>query len=887
MTLLRSLWFQLRALVTGRRISREIDREMAFHVEMETANNIRAGLSPDEARRLAHVAFGGRQRFREEARDEIRSRTLEDLTQDVRHAARTFRRTPAFTATVISTLALGIGATTVIFSVADNVVLRSLPYRNADRLVGVQVLSDRLKNVTPTWVPNAAHYLAWKSACTVCDGMAAVRPRGLVLSGAGDPAMLSAFRVSDNIFSMLGAHAERGRLLAPGDDRPGNERLVVISDQLWRERFGARDDIVGRTITMGDTLWTVLGVVAPDFRMFRGTELGPFLGLPKHADAFVPLALDARERTTPGEHDYGVIALLKPRTTPEALRAQLDAISAANAVQLRDDSPSRTLITPLQTQVVGAAGRPLLLLLAAVGAMLLIMCVNIATLFLARSAARRRESAVRVALGAGQGRLIRQVLAETVTLSLLGGVAGVVLSRWGVRALVALAPSDLPRVEEVHVDARVLLVGVVVSVVAGLAFGLVPALRFGQTAPGDVLKESSRGATDSRTTVRGRSWLIASQIGLSAVLLVIAGLFLKSFERVMHADRGFTAERVLALDVVTSRREYPTLAQRNQYYAEVMQRLASLPGVTATAVTSALPLEGEAWIDGVWPESDAGGANGGRELDANFRFVSPNVFTVLGVSLPKGRTFAEADRGRRVVVLSENAARAMWPHDDPIGKRVHVGSDSLWSVIGVAANVRTTGIEHEASLTAYLPYWERGYAPTILVRTNGDPGVLAGPVRTALRQLGPSVPISRVRTIDQVVSTVVAQRRFELVLIVLFAITAVLTASIGIYGIISNSLSRRANEIGIRIALGARPANVHAMVLREVLVPVALGLVVGVVASRMIAGVIAGLLFEVRPTDALTFASVALLLAAVAVLACWIPTRRATRIDPVDALRAG
>lgn len=887
MSFLRVLWFRLYALVTGRRIAREIDREMAFHVEMETANNIRAGLSPDEARRVANVAFGGRQRFREEARDEIRSRTLEDLMQDVRHAARTFRRTPGFTATVIATLALGVGATTVIFSVADNVVLRSLPYANADRLVGIQVLSDRLKNVTPTWVPNAAHFLAWKNACTVCDGVAAVRPNGLVLSDAGDPAMLFVFRVSDNIFSMLGAHAELGRLLAPGDDRPGNEHLVVISDELWRERFGARTDIIGRAITMGDTPWTVLGVVAPDFRMFRGTELGPFLGLPRRADAFVPLALDARERTTPGEHDYGVIALLKRGATPEGLRAQLDAISAANAVQLRDNPPARTLITPLQTQVVGAAGRPLLLLLAAVGAMLLIMCVNIATLFLARSAARRRESAVRVALGAGQGRLIRQVLAETVTLSLLGGFAGVVLSRWGVRALVALAPADLPRVDEVRIDARILAVGLLVSIIAGLAFGFVPALRFGHTTPGDVLKESSRGATDSRQSMRARSWLIASQVGLSAVLLVVAGLFLKSFVRVMHADRGFTAERILAVNVVTGRREYPTLAQRNQYYSDVMQRLSSLPGVTATAVTSALPLEGESWIDGVWPQSDAGGANGGRELDANFRFVSPNFFTVLGVSLPKGRTFAEVDRGQRVVILSENAARAMWPHDDPIGKRVHVGSDSLWTVVGVAANVRTTGIEHEASLTAYLPYWERGYAPTVLVRTNGDPAALAAPVRAALRQLGPSVPISRVRTIDQVVSTVVAQRRFELVLIGLFAITAVLTASIGIYGIISHSLSRRANEIGIRIALGARPGNVHAMVLREILVPVGLGLAVGVVASRAIAGVIAGLLFEVRPTDAVTFACVALLLAVVALVACWIPTSRATRIDPVDALRAG
>lgn len=886
MSFLDALWIRLRAVLARRRVADEIDREIAFHVDMETANNIRAGLPPDEARRRAHIAFGGRQRFREEARDEVRSRGLEDLIQDVRHAVRTFRRTPAFTATVILTLALGVGATTVIFSVADNVVLRSLPYRNADRLVGIQVLSDRLKNVTPTWVPNAAHYLAWKNACTVCEGIAAVRPNQLTLSGAGDPTVISIYRVSDNLFSMLGAHAEVGRLLAPGDDRPGNEQLVVISDELWRQQFGARSDIVGRAITIGDAQWTVLGVIAPDFRMFRGAELGPFLRLPSRGDAYVPLALNARERTTPGEHDYGVIALLKPGATPATLRAQLDAISAANAVALRDNPPSRTAITPLQTQVVGSAGRPLLLLLAAVAAMLLIMCVNLATLFLARSAARRRESAVRVALGAGQGRLMRQALAETVTVSLIGGLAGIVLSRWGVSALVALAPADLPRIDEVHVDARVLAVGLIVSILAGLSFGFVPALRFGRTTPGDVLKESSRGATESRQGARARSWLIASQVGLSAVLLVVAGLFLKSFVRVLHADRGFSAERVLALDVTLPRGAYPTIAQRNQYYSEVMQRVSTLPGVTAAALTSALPLEGEGWIDGLAPES---GANGGwgKEVDANFRFISPNFFDVLGVTLRKGRTFLDGDRGQHVVILSENAARQLWPNENAIGKYVHAGNDSLSIVVGVAADVRTTGIEHDASLTVYHPYWYRGYAPTLLVRTNGDPAALTTSVRTALRQFAPSVPISHIRTIDQVVSTVVAQRRFELVLIGLFAVTALVTASIGIYGIISHSLSRRANEIGIRIALGARAVDVHALVLREVLVSVGLGLVAGMLVSRALASMVAGLLFEVRPTDAGTLAAVALVLAVVAAVACWIPTRRATRIDPVDALRAG
>jgi predicted permease len=884
MRLLDILRFRFRALFHADDVEQDIDREMAFHVEMEAARLVADGVPTHEALRLARVSFGGRQRFREETRDEIQLRGVGELGRDLRYAARTLRRTPAFALTVVATVALGIGATTVVFSVTDHIVLRPLPYANADRLMNVQILSDRLKNVSPTWSPNAAHYLAWKAGCTLCEEVIALRPTSLLLTSDADPALLPTLRISDNVFAALGARPEIGRLFAPGDDRPGNERLAVISDALWRQRFGASPDVIGRVVTLTGVPWTIIGVLSPESHMLRGKELGGFVQLPTRTDVFIPLALSAHERKTGGEFDYGVLALVRPGVTPAALRAQLNAVSTDNAAALHDDTPSRVLADPLKTQVVGAAGRPLLLLLAAVAAMLLIMCVNLANLFLARSVTKRREWAVRVALGASHGRLVRQALTETVLLSCIGGAIGVLLSRWGVRVLVALAPSDLPRLNEVQVDARVLLVAILVSVAAGLTFGFVPALRLSRTAPGSVLQANSRAATSGPEAARARGWLIGSQVGLSAVLLISAGLFLKSFVRVLHADRGFTAERVLALNVTLPMSTYGTGVLRTAFYDEALRRIGALPGVSAAGLANGLPLEGETWVESIWTESDAG--TRGRDFDSNFRFISPNYFALLGVPILRGRAFTESDRGANRVVLSENAARALWPDENAVGKYARLGgTDSVYEVIGVVPNVRTTGIEREGSLTAYTPHWERGAASTILVRTTGDPASLVTSVRGAIRAIAPAAPISKVRTIGQIISGLVAQRRFEAALIGAFALAALLTASIGIYGIISHSLTQRANEIGIRIALGAVPRQIHALVLGEVLRPVGVGLLAGVVGSLLIGRAIASLLFEVRPSDGVTLASVVLMLVVTAALAAWIPARRATQRDFVGALR--
>ena len=407
MRFIRRIAVSLRSLFLRGRVERDLDREMEFHVEMEAAANERAGHSPSEARRLATLAFGGRQRFREEAREELGGRFTEELLQDLRYAARVLRRSPAFTFTVVLTLALGIGATTVVFSVTDHVVLRSLPYRNANRLVNVRGLSDQLATVTSTWPPNAGHYLAWQRDCTVCDGMIALRAGARTLTANGEPTRIGTLRVSDNFFTLLGGRAELGRLFAVGDDTPGNERLVILSDAAWREHYSARRDIVGAAVTIDDVPFTVIGVLAPDFRAPQGSDLGALVSIRNRIDAFTPLALNAHERTTAGEHDYAVITLLRPGATLDELRTQLDAINRANVEQLMWPSErskaDRTAVLPLQAQIVGSAEQPLLLLLGAVGAVLLIVCVNLANLLLARSAlaGASRRCALRSAPGVG------------------------------------------------------------------------------------------------------------------------------------------------------------------------------------------------------------------------------------------------------------------------------------------------------------------------------------------------------------------------------------------------------------------------------------------------------------------------------------------------------
>jgi putative ABC transport system permease protein len=742
-----------------------------------------------------------------------------------------------------------------------------------------------MSDVYPTMPAGAMHFEEWQRRCTVCDGMAALKPIGLTLSGGGgDVQRLGAARVSASLFPLLGVQPALGRAFTRSEDQPGRDHVVMITDALWRSRFGADPSVVGRTITLNSAPYVVVGVLPADFRLPKGNELGDMVTFAPETQVFIPLALTAFESSSPGAFDYAVIARLRAGVTLPQARAQLDAIEAGIAAQLPNKLTVRTVLTPLQDQVVGASRSALLLLLAAVSAVLLLVCINIATLLLARNTDRLREAAIRVALGARRARLVRQALTECILLSVAGGILGVALSYWGLAGLLAIAPSNLPRVAEVRIDAGVLVVAFLVSTVAGVLFGILPALRFGASNPGELIEGGGRTSTQGRGGVRSRSALVGMQVALSTVVLIATVLFIASFARVRRVDKGFDAEHVLAVDVVLPAAKYGDVGQRSQYYQSVLAGLLSVPGVTSTAVTSALPLEGESFVNDVAAEGDAG-RSGERPL-ANLRFVTPGYFATMGTTLRSGRPFSESDGRRSVVVVSERAASVLWPGVNPIGKRVITGDNSEPAeVLGVVADVSTTSLEQGGSVVIYVPFshWVPSTA-TVLVRSSTDPAELAGVVRARIHDIDPTVPVAKMRTMAQVVSATVAQRRFEAVLLALFAAVALLTAIVGIYGTTSYAVAHRANEIGIRMVLGAKAQDIQMLVMRDGLLPVATGLVVGLVAAWIMGRLFAGMLFQVKPTDPLTLIGVPLLLGAAAAVACYAPARRAANANPADSL---
>jgi predicted permease len=862
----------------------DVDAELRLHVDLRVEQLVARGWDRADAEAEARRRFGsswdetvrnlhrsGRAR---EERLAMRER-LDSLWYDFRFALRGLRRAPRFAAAAVLTLALGLGTTTVIYSLVDHVVLRSLPYDDPGRLVIVREVVGAMSKIYPTLPANASHFLEWRRACAACEGLAAVKRDKATLSAGGDPQRLGAARVSANLFTLLGVRPALGRTFQEEEDQPGRDRVVVLSDAFWRRQFGADPSIVGRTIVLDDDRVEVIGVMPPRFTLPTGDALGGLVSLPAQLDLYRPLALTKRQATTQGEFDYAVIARLRPGATMEQARSQLDAVEARMAER---DEPGTTLdasLVPMHVQIVGNAGRPLLLLLAAVGAVLLIVCVNLTNLSLARNVGRQHESAIRVALGAGRRRIARLALAESLAVAVAGGALGLLLAHWGLRALIALAPATLPRVAEVRLDARVFVAAALLTALVGVVVGALPAMRAAQTDPGEALKAGGRTATGGRTAARRRALFIGAQVAFTTVLLVGAGLFLTSFLRVMRVDRGFDTEHVLAVDVALPYSAYSSTERVMQFYDRAIAEVAAVPGVTGVAVASALPLEGEIWVDDISrPEAPH------ERVSANYRFVSPGYFAVVGTALRGGHALVDADRGRHLVVVSERVARALWPGQSPIGNSLTIGSQKVAEVVGVAADVRTTTLEQEGSFVVYLPTWENPQMQAaIVVRTPGDPGGIATAVRSALRRTDPLVPVPKIRTMAQVVSTTVAARRFQLVLLGSFALMALVTASVGIYGVISQSLASRTKEIGVRMALGARPSDVHRLVLREGLTPVALGLAAGIVGSLLGGRAIESLLFDVQSRDPLTLLSVCAVLGLVAVVACAVPARRATTVE--------
>jgi predicted permease len=804
------------------------------------------------------------------------------LWVELRGALRALLRDRAYTSIALLTLGFGIAANTVIFSIVDGVLLRPLNYREPERLVAVNEVITELAGQYPRLPVAVRHYLEWKEKARSFDQIGLIDANEFVLTGHGEPEQLVAAVVTPSLLPMLGVRMQAGRGFSDAEAQPGHDDVVLITDGLWRRRFNGDRGVVGRAVTLDGKPRTVIGVLPPSFGLPK-SEPGQLATVPTKAEVFAPFTIRLDRLEWFGPFNYTAIARLKPGVSVQQAVAELDALQAGIARHIPDKVHLTALVRPLATVVTGASRTPLLILFGAVGAVLLVVCVNIANLALVRGVARMREVGIRRALGASRIQLIRSVVAESVLLGAAGGVLGVGLAWAGLRVLLTSAPVDLPRLDEVQLDARVLAFASGLSILAGLLFGLLPAWRAAETDPQQTLRDGTRSATEGRRGRLTRQSLVGLEAAVSTVLLAVAGLLLVSFANVLRDDTGIEAGQQ-----VTARLTLPptTPEVRQTFYRDVLAALEQVPGVRHAAIVSRLPLEGESWVDLVQKEGET------RPLielpPVNYRFCSPEYFRAVGIALVSGRAFTDADRNRRLAVISEATARAVWPNEDPVGKRFTRGDPKAppTEVIGVVRDV-SVGLAKKPVATAFIPYWDtnESLAMAVVLRTTGSPMAVAGSIRQVVWRVNPDTVVSAVRTMEQVASDSVAGRRFQVLLTALFAASALLLACIGIYGVVSWSVARRRGEIGVRMALGAASSDVRRMVVREGMRPVLLGIAAGVASALAVGRVLSGLLFDVSPRDPMTLAAVAMTLVAVAALACYVPARRATLDDPIRVLR--
>jgi predicted permease len=815
-------------------------------------------------------------------------RPLEHLRQDVRHAFRALRKERSFALTAIVILALGIGAQAAVFSLVNGILLRPLAYRDPGRLYAIQEVVPQLSNVYPVLPVNGRHYFEWTRHCGSCESIALINTddAGQNLAGTGEPEHISDEKVTANYFSVLGIGAQIGRTFEPENGQAGHENVVVLSDSLWRRKFGADPSVLGRSITLNDTPYTVIGVLPAWFRAPAWESLG--IPMKERVDIFRPWVIKESDWDAMGDFDFGAVVRLRAGASASQAGAELNVIQAQIASTLKGEDRVDLLarLSPLQEKITSQERSGLWLLLGSVGAVLLIVCVNLGNLMLSRALGRTRETAVRIALGASRGRIVRGILVECLVLAFAGGLLGVALAVTLVRLLVSMAPVDLPRLSEVHVDWRVLVFALGAAAISGLFFGVFPAWRLTRVDPQDAMRSGSRGSTESGGRMRIRELLVSVEVALSCLLLIVAGLLLTSFARLMGVDRGFEVQHILTAEIAPSRPRYDDDAKRQRLYHDVIAKLQTEPGVMSAGVISVLPLNGQFWADLISVPGDTRPIM--ERPIAAFRPVTPGYFRTMGIRLMAGRAIAESDQPRKVVIVSQHTAETVWPGQDAIGKTFKRGDpkDLPYEIVGVVADVRATSLQDAPGLMVYVPYWDRApWSAAIAVRTAGNPVAAAGAIREAVWSVDSQLPVSDIETMEQIESRSLSQRRFQITLLAVFAGSALLLAALGTYGVLAFSVARRTNEIGIRMALGAQPGNILSMVMRRGVVPVAFGLVAGVAGALALGKVLSGLLFAVSPYDWRTILSVMALTLICALAACWIPARRATRVDPLDALR--
>lgn len=818
---------------------------------------------------------------------------METLFQDIRYGLRLLIKRPGFTAVAVIALGLGIGANSAIFSVVNGVVLRALPYKDPDKLTIVWSKRPLLQaKVGAAEFPvSAGDFIDWRDQNQVFEQIAAFHTQPFNITGAGEPEFLGGVRASASLFSLLGVEPKLGRTFTPEEDQPGAERVVVISHGLWERRFGADPHIIGQKLSLNDEPYTVVGVLPRGFQFPRKGEMPAGFQFPRQADFYTPLAWSPAQATNRGRNFLAVVARLKPGVTVEQAGAEMDAIAERLKQQYPQTNANKEVfLVPLHQQVVGKVRTALLVLLGAVGFVLLIACANVANLLLARAASRQKEIAIRTALGASRMRVIRQLLTESLLLSLVGGTLGLLLALWGIELLLTISPINLPRVDTVSIDGRVFAFTLVISLLTGIGFGLAPAIQVSKPDLNDALKEGGRSSPVGFRHNRFRSLLVVSEVALSLVLLIGAGLMIRSFVTLLNVDPGLNAQNVLTLDIGLPRTKY-TGPQQIAFFQQVISRMQALPGVQSAGAVYPLPLSGAEEGMGFAIEGRPV-TNPGESFNAGPRWVSADYFKVMSIPLLRGRELTERDGpdSTRVLVISEAMARAYWPDEDPIGKRVAFdqtnGAPNWREIVGVVRDVKHSSLDATSKPEMYIPFAQFPiFFQTVVLRTTGDPLSLVAAARSEVLAVNKDQPISNIHTMEELLSNSIAQRRFNMLLLSVFAAVALLLSAVGIYGVMSYSVAQRTHELGLRMALGAQSSHVVALVVRQGMTLALIGVGVGLAASFALTRIMASLLYGVSTTDTLTFSLIALLLASVALLACYLPARRATKVDPMVALR--
>lgn len=870
---MRGIRLRLRELVDRRSLDAELDEEMRFHIERETQANIEAGMSADEARRRAHVTFGGVERHKEQVREGRVGQWLDDLQRDVRRALRSMARNPGFTAVALLMLALGIGANTAIFSVVNAVLLEPLPFEQPSRIV--QVHESHLERGIARFAFSQPNAIEVMERAASFSGVGLIGSRSATLTGDGTPEQIDVGTITPGFFDVLGVRPLAGRTLLETDvDVDRAVRVLLLSEDLWINRFGGDPEIVGTTVSLDGDAAQVVGVMPRGLLWFE-------------LDAWEPLPL-VRERSR-SDHRWLMIARLGDGVAIEVAQSEMDAIGRQmNAEIGQPDDDMGFLLDPASTWAADETlRRSLWILMGSAGLLLLIACLNLTNLQMTRLEGRMRQVTLTQALGAGRGRVVRQLFTESAVLGLAGGVLGIVVAHVGLRGLLALEPGNVPRITEASVDPTVLGFAVAVSLAVGIAAGMLPALRLGSTEIGNALRDSGTRAGSGRSGRRLQSWMVGSETALSLVLLVGAGLLIRSLAEVQSVDNGFDTEGRVTYEVPLP--ESYGFDEARVFRREVLDRIGAIPTVVSAAAVSQRPVGQGNTVMGILPRGETP-ETFGTNFSVSWRAVTPDYFRSLGLSLVRGGPMNDDTRGDGPweVVISESLAEALWPGQDPVAREVELWNDldRIGVVVGVVEDMRERGPEAGETLAVYFPYSRMAWTPIhFVVHSSGDPMNVVPSIRRILSEIDGDVPLSRVMTLDDLVETATSSRRFTMTLLGFFALLALVLALAGLYGVITQSVGQRARELGVRVALGASGREVLSLVMRQGMVPALAGIVVGLIATVWVSQALSTLLFGISPTDPVTYVSVGILLALAAAAACWMPARATLRLEPSSVLR--